>query len=261
MFRDTLKKWWPPKHQKATDDPAPPVAAAQTTPDDGSIGTESTDDMLARALIQHGVPSHRDGSAHVLPGDLRLLLVLEDHPSTTPGNHVVALELRAEGPRTDGIVVSSFAAGFGEGRQIAANQAFMKMLLSAFHVFLDALTEHTCSQCESAMTRWSGNDATWTAYDGAVITQQTGSSALLDTYLTHAWPALRRLFEQTQPKGLHWIGVFVASFHNEVQTVEVLLDSNPWPDATDLLSRQPWTPGFEYESARHFVIVMPEGNA
>jgi hypothetical protein len=258
MFRDTLKKWWALKRRTAADAPAPGVTTAQTTPDGDSTGAESTDDMLAYALVQHGCPSHREGSAHVLPGNLRLTLVLEDHPSTTPGNHVVALELRAEGPRTDGIVVSSFAAGFGESRQVAVNQAFMKILLSAFHVFLDALTEHKCSQCESAVTRWSGNESTWTAYDGAVITQQTGSSALMDTYLTHAWPALRQLFEQTQPKGLHWIGMFVASFHNEVQTVEVLLDSNPWPEATDLLSRQPWTPRFEYESARHFAIVMPE---
>lgn len=129
--------------------------------------------------------------------------------------------------------------------------------MTSFHVVLDALSDHKCTECRSEIEHWDGKEAAWKVHAGSLLTQYSGASLFTETYGAHAWPALRQLFEQTQTEGIHWISVFVAGFQDQIQEIDVLLDNEPWPEANTLLAEQPWRVGKEFESARHFVLAMP----
>ena len=89
-----------------------------------------------------------------------------------------------------------------------------------------------------------------------VATLQLQGFTLGDAYPTFL-AALSRRFLESAPPGPHWIRVFVACYHGQLQSTEVLIDNEPWEEGQRLLRAQPWATTQAFQSIRHFMLALP----
>ncbi|MCA0393076.1 MAG: DUF6348 family protein [Proteobacteria bacterium] len=211
--------------------------------------------LLEDAIHAHGIRAAFADGSFSLPSGLRLTPLVHEMDSVQ-GQHAVSLEILAESPLLGRDLVSECFAGFASTQTEAINQAFGKFLLGTFHVLIEALTDHKCSECQAELEHWSGQSGSWTVFSGPLLSQHSSQSVLTPTY-SAALETLQYEFEQTQPSGPHWIRVFVAAYHDSLQATEVLLDNELWAQGVEMVTRQDWQPSNEYQSIRHFLLAMP----
>ncbi|MDR3159704.1 MAG: DUF6348 family protein [Zoogloeaceae bacterium] len=214
--------------------------------------------LLEETFRAHGVEAARADGSFFAPNGLRLTPLARETISAQ-NDHIITLEILVESPLLNGKFISECFAGIAKTREEAIRQAYEKFLLGAFHVFLESLTDRDCAEPQTKAERWIGQSGSWNVFSGPLlITQRAGKSRLTPVY-SLALPELRRKFEQTQLANPHWVRVFVAACNGGIQAVEVLLDNESWPEGFEIVSRQDWRPGSEYQSLRHFFLALPFG--
>jgi hypothetical protein len=56
------------------------------------------------------------------------------------------------------------------------------------------------------------------------------------------------------------VRVFLGGYHSQVQASEVLLDNEVWDLAHAQLLAQQWNCSNEYQSIRHFLLMLPHAS-
>lgn len=201
------------------------------------------------------MPAEYAGGSYRLEHGLVLTPLLHEIQAN-PEQHVVSLEVLVDSPRLSGGTISEQFAGSGASRDQAIFDAFGKFQLGTFHVLLEALGDHVCSEPQAEIERWSGVSGSWNVYSGPLLTHYSTDSVLSPTYAS-ALTLLQRAFGGVQPGKPHWLRVFIASYHGRIQAVEVLLDNEPWPEGLDALDKLQWQASEEYQAVRHFAVALP----
>lgn len=237
-----------------------PKAKPERTETPGQVGDPT--EMLADALVQHGIELGRTGDILFLPGDLGLRAFIHDLPSTNEGTFLVAFELVAASPLTGNRPIYSSMFGHGDSREKAVANSFVKTMIGPLHVMLESLSNHVCDPPQALLETWTSATASWNVFEGQVITEESEGSthSLTRIYREHGWPALRRMFEATQSRGPHAISVTLVSFNGEVSGIDILLDNEPWLEAVEHFRTLPWQSGPGYESARHFALALEKAS-
>ncbi|SEL80048.1 hypothetical protein SAMN05428989_2546 [Pseudoxanthomonas sp. GM95] len=217
---------------------------------------EGAQSLLQRALAAHGITASAvEGVFHLQDG-LRLTPLVHEMPSRTE-DFVVSLEVLAESPLLQGTVISERFAGLAADKAAAVAQAFEKFLLGVFHVMLEALSSHVCEAPQAEIERWQGVDGRWRVYSGPLLTQHSSNSVLSGSY-GEALKLVQREFERGQRHGPHWVRVFIAAYHGQIQAAEVLLDNQNWTEGLGALDQISWHASEEYQAIRHFLVALPD---
>ena len=210
--------------------------------------------LLEQALEAHGVAAVHAGGSFRLEHGLVLTPLLHEIRAE-PEPYVVSLEVLVDSPLLSGRTISEQFAGSGESRDQAVFDAFSKFLLGTFHVLLEALGGHVCDEPQAEIERWEGPSGSWNVYSGPVLAQYSTESVLFPVY-TSGLSLLQQAFSGAQPGEPHWLRVFLASYHGQIQTAEVLLDNEPWPAGLDALDQLQWAVSDEYQALRHFAVAL-----
>lgn len=212
--------------------------------------------LLQETLSAHGVQSAKVDD-RVLVEDGRLQFEADTLRHGTSSNSVtLSFEVRVFSEALpDGPIRETFASN-APTEALALSDAFSKFLLGSFHVLLESLTSHECAEKQSEIERWEREDAAWDVYSGPLLTQSNGPSTLATSY-PEFMEALTSLFQQRAPIGSHWVRIFIAGYHGSIQITEALLDNEPWEEAHTLLASRQWTCAHDYQSLRHFFLVIP----
>jgi hypothetical protein len=212
--------------------------------------------QLRKALETHGMAViELDNSISLDNGQLELNAEIFDH-TAPPGNFTVVLEIQAYSKLLGNQPILECFAGVGMSRERAITDAFGKMLLGSFHVLIEGLANHTCNEKQVDIEKWGNVGATWEVYSGSLLTQGSGNPALSDAY-PKFFSQLTTLFVGTVPAGAHWVRVFLGSYNDQIQTIEVLLDNELWQQGQALLTAQNWSCTADYQSLRHFFLALP----
>jgi hypothetical protein len=212
--------------------------------------------MLHDALGHHGLESVKQSNRISIEGG-RLEFIADTFKHETSDDSVtLSLEVTASSPLLEGrSIVETFASNAAtEDRALA--DTFYKFLLGSFHVLIEALTSHQCDEVQAELEHWTNRETTWDAYSGPLLTQSPSASTLAPAY-PEFMAELTTLFLSQASRGPHWIRVFLASYHGRVQATEVLLDNEPWEEAHALLASRDWQCTEDYQSLRHFLLVLP----
>lgn len=213
-------------------------------------------ETLYGAVIAHGVVAEKFSDyIAVSQSDLVLAATIYEG-NITPTTATVTLEVTARSAKIDGEQIVERFAGMGQTKDSAAANAFGKFLLGSFHVILEALANHQCSETQAEVEEWSQGTFNWTIYSGPLISQQSTESALTKSYGSFL-EKLKALYCETVAPGPHWIRVFLGAYDNAVLGSEVLLDNEPWEQAHELLRAHGWRYVSEYQSVRHFILAIP----
>lgn len=216
---------------------------------------ESITDALVLAIEAHGLSVQREGDT-LLVDEGRLILNADVFENDKAARTTVVLELQARSPLLGERPIIECFVGIGDSPEDASGDAFNKMLLGTFHVLVEALTRHACDDGQVDIEHWEGETTSWRAFVAPLLTHHSSTSALAGTYST-LFVGLQDLFRRTAPPGPHWMRVFVGAFDGELQACEVLVDNEPWEAGLSLLQSQAWQCQDEYQSVRHFVLMMP----
>ena len=216
--------------------------------------------MLERAVGAYGLPVTRHPHHIAVDGD-RLLLKAAAMPQPAPhGRTVMTLQVQAHAVELRGRPIVETFAGAGNDQDGAVADAFGKLEAGTLHTLLEVLTGHRCAQGQADIARWARKDAAWQVHSGPSLAQHLEGLSLSDAYPAFL-AALSRRFLEVAPPGPHWIRVFVACYNGQLQSADVLLDNDPWPDGQRLLRAQPWATTQSFQSIRQFLLAMPaQGN-
>lgn len=212
--------------------------------------------LLHEALKLHGLEADRVGNRILIEGG-RLQLEADTQRYETPDDSVtLSLEVRAFSDALPGGPILETFASNAATEALALSDAFSKFLLGSFHVLIETLTSHECTEEQTQVERWANDSAAWDIYSGPLLTQSVGASTMATTY-PEFMAALTTMFQERASNGSHWIRVFIASYHGSVQAAEVLLDNEPWEEAHTLLASREWACTHDYQSLRHFLLAIP----
>lgn len=215
----------------------------------------SVSDLVRSAVEAHGLTARQEENVvHVDGGRLALEGYVFD--KSKAAGSTALLELVASAPLLGDHRIIECFAGVGASYEHAKQDAFKKMLMGTLHVLIEALTEHACDDEQVDVEQWRGDAASWKVFLGPLLTQQSSASTLTGPY-SALLPELQDLFLRTAPPGPHWVRIFVGAYGGKVQASEVLLDNEPWDAALSLLEAQPWQCHDEYQSIRHFMLMIP----
>jgi hypothetical protein len=213
-------------------------------------------EMLHFALDSHGIDSYVENGCVLLAGDSGLILeprVFEGPPNDNA--QLIQLDIAAHTPRIAPRVIVDSMAGTGTDRAAAERDAFGKFLLGSFHVLLTALADHSCESNPAQWLKWSRGHETWRVCEGPLLVHATGSKS---TTYPGFFQQLEALFLASVPHDAHWVSVFLASFGGKLAGADVLLDNEPWAEATALVNQWDWKFPDEYRSLRHFFVALPD---
>jgi hypothetical protein len=234
--------------------PSPPRRIAALQP--GNPLSNDIFDMLERAIAARALPITRHPNHLSVDGDRLLLKAGAMAQPSPPGRTVVMLQLQAHAAELGRPLVESFA-GAGASHDEALADAFAKLETGTLHTLLEALTSHQCAQGQATIARWGRRDAAWRVFSGPTLAQHHEGLTLGDAYPAFL-AGLSRRFLEIAPPGPHWIRIFVACYHGQLQSADVLLDNDPWPEGQRLLRAQPWATTQSFQSIRQFLLAMPE---
>jgi len=210
---------------------------------------------LEETARAHGVAAQR-GPSGVRIDDSLTLNARVFEGQVTPKGTMVVMEIYAHSDCLGEAPVIETFPGLGDDAAHAAKQAFAAFLSGSFHVLLEALTTHRCSESQADVEHWSNGDAAWKVYLGPIISRQTSESLLVPTYLRFL-KELRTTFEAEAMPGPHWVRVFVGAFNSALFTSEALLDNHEWNAGHSRLRSQAWRCSDEYQSVRQFMMMLP----
>lgn len=144
-------------------------------------------------------------------------------------------------------------AGVGPNRSEAEHNAFGRFILGPFHVLLSVLANVHDDCAEAEWLEWRSAASAWRVCTSRLLVLG-GDTAAVDyqSFLER----LRELFVSEVSPGLHWCDVFFASVDG-TPTVDVRLDSEPWPKAGEALARWFAAPAQDFQSYRHFFVALP----
>ena len=213
-------------------------------------------ERLEHAVASRGLPVTRHPHHLSVDGD-RLLLKAGAMPQPSPqGRTIVTIQLQAHAAELRGRPIVETFAGAGNSHEEATADAFAKLETGTLHPLLEALTSHRCNEGQAALARWARTDATWQVHSGPTLAQHHEGLTLSDAYPSFLAGLSRRFLETVGP-GPHWIRVFVACYNGQLQSSDVLLDNEPWPEGQRLLRAQPWATTQSFQSIRQFLLAMP----
>ena len=217
-------------------------------------------DMRVVDLVQFTLEAH--GIASAIDGDIVRLtdgsdLCFEPRVFDGPPNErakIIQLDIVVHSPRIPHRYIVESMAGIGADQAEAEREAFGKFLMGSFHVLLTALADHTCDSNPAEWLAWKNGSVSWRICDGPLLFHNTAATK---TAYPEFIQQLKNLFLASVSRDVHWVRVFLGSFHGKQTGGEVLLDNEPWPEAVALLNSQPWDFPQEYRSMRHFFIALP----
>lgn len=170
---------------------------------------------------------------------------------------MVSVHVAVYARQLGGIPLVESHAGSGPTREAAIGSAFLKFLLGSFHVILEALAEHTCSEEQGVWHRWTAESSEWRLCAGPVVCQSNGNHDTLSQSMESFIAELQPLFASLAPTAAHWFRVFVGSYDDEIKSCDVVLDNELWQAATDVALKWKWPTSPTYRSARVFAIGLP----
>jgi hypothetical protein len=217
---------------------------------------ENVTHELLLAFNAHGLPAHSEQSDVLVPqANLRLESRVTALPSNT-GGYLVRVDVATHSPVVGSTPIVESFAGFGDTDKSAVTGAFGKFLLGTFHVLIECLAGHSCAENQGEWFEWGDSTQRWNVCCGPVITQSEPEGAPISDQCSAFFTALEPILLSKAAHGSHWIRIFVASFHGSVQSMEVLLDNETWPQAEELARSWDWVAPQSYTSARLFAIAL-----
>jgi hypothetical protein len=211
-------------------------------------------ELLRMTLDAHGIASSVDGRI------VRLIdgsdLSFEPRVFAGPPNEratIVQLDIVARSPRIAPRHIVESMAGIGSDQVEAEREAFVKFMSGPFHVLLTALADHACESNPAEWLQWQHKGASWRICDGPLIIHGGTSAPTYAEFMRQ----LEALFLTSVSRDVHWVRIFVGSFHGKQAGADALLDNEPWPEALSLLNSWSWDFPQEYRSLRHFFIALP----
>jgi Family of unknown function (DUF6348) len=211
-------------------------------------------DRLKLTLEAHGIPCElHDNRLHATATSLVLEPRVFDGPPTKT-SVMVQFDVIAYANIIGSRYINESFAGIGATREEAEKNAFSKFLLGTLHVLLTALIDHDCKGNPAEHLAWGNGEKAWSVCDGPLLT--VGPWSDNDTYKSF-YAELENLFLRTISRDTHWLRVFVSSFDDQQAPIEVLLDNEPWPEATELAKEFNWKLSKQYCSVRHFFVAIP----
>jgi hypothetical protein len=251
-----------PATVRATTDPVATASASSssaanaTGPASLSVDLSSGLRALVReAAVSHGLPVEDTAHGILVQGDLLLDARVFTHDAVRDVVHLV-VEFYARSSRLGSRELVETFSGLGNSAETAIRNGFGKFLMSTFHVLIEALLDHQCDQPQAEIEHWGAGERSWTAYVGPTLVQHGGESSLQAVY--GPWvDSMKAMFESRAPAGPHWLRVFICSHDGEIVGGEVMLDNEPWDEAYASLRKQEWQCGADYQSLRHFILLVP----
>ncbi|QGZ96693.1 DUF6348 family protein [Terricaulis silvestris] len=212
-------------------------------------------ELLAEALVAHGIRFSREGGALVLQDAPMAFRTDVQKSAVHPNSVVMQVAFATEAAALDGRVIWNVFAGVGENEGAAIKNGFMKFLLGPFHVLVSALGGHVCSKgSEEWRELCNEGGSKWSICDSPLITQGFDNPASVPFGAVQT--ALENAFTTLSPSGVHWVEAFFAFLNGKRTALDVQLDGNAWPEGTQIVEGWDFQPGPGYKSGRYFFIAL-----